>query len=85
MKEEGISNNVVGIICRKLHRSCDILEKKNWDKSLTGEPLYLTDVEMVYLLFELEEHYGKRVDSKDLDNYGFCTINNIVSILETPN
>jgi hypothetical protein len=82
MKEKNISNHVVEIICRKFHRPYDILEKKNWDKPLTGEPFYLSGIEMVYLLFELEKQYGKCVNSKYLDNYGYCTISNITHIME---
>lgn len=82
MKEDGISNDVVEILGQKFHRTGDILEKKNWDKPLTGQPFYLSCVELVYLLFELEKQYGKRIYNKDLDNYGFCTINNIAGIIE---
>jgi acyl carrier protein len=83
MGEEITCNKVVDIICQKFNRSSDILLKMNWDKPLTGEPLYLSDVEMVYLLFELEKQYGKRMNEKDLDDYAYCTINNIVNIMES--
>ena len=48
---------------------------------MTGEPFYLTDIDMVYLLFELEKQYDKHVDSEYLDNYGFSTISKIANIL----
>jgi hypothetical protein len=82
MKEKGISNSVIEIICNKFHRSDDILDKKNWDQPLSGEPYYLSGAELVYLLFELEIKYNMRIDSNELDNYAFSTINNIVSIIE---
>lgn len=82
MSEEVTSNKVVDIICQKFNRSSDIFRKKNWNKPLTGEPFFLSDIEMFYLLFELERQYGKRVNEKDLDDYTYCTINNIVNIME---
>jgi acyl carrier protein len=81
MIEETISEQIAEILCQKFHRSQDTLEKKNWNKPLTGEPFYLTDIDMVYLLFELEKQYDKHVDSEYLDNYGFSTISKIANIL----
>lgn len=82
MKEENISNQVIEILCRKFNRPYDILVKKNWDSPLTGEPFYLSDMEMVYLLFELEKQYSKCVTSEYLDNYGYCTISSITYIMD---
>lgn len=85
MKEEGLINNISEIICKKLQRTSDLTDKKNWDKPLTGEPFYLTDVELLYLLFELEKESGRTIDSKNFDNYGFSTINNIIKVMSSSN
>lgn len=83
MNEETTSKKVIDIIYQKFNRPSDILLKKNWSKPLTGEPFYLSDVEMVYLLFEIERQYGERVNGKDLDDYSYCTINDIINIMES--
>ena len=82
MKEKCLSDKVIEIINEKLRRSIDCLQMKNWDTPLTGEPFYLSGIELMYLLFEIEKQFDIRIDSNDLDNYGFCSINNIVSIIE---
>lgn len=82
MKEGNVSNKVVEVLYRKFHRPYNVLEEKNWDKPLTEEPFYLSDIEMVFLLFELEKQYDRYVNSENLDNYGYCTINNISNIME---
>ncbi|MBU5331794.1 hypothetical protein KQI61_06260 [Anaerocolumna aminovalerica] len=82
MKEENINNQVVEVLYRKFNRPYKFLERKNWEKPLTGEPFYLSDIEMVYLLFELEKKYSKCVNSECLGNYGYNTIRNITNIME---
>ncbi|GAA4653034.1 hypothetical protein GCM10023142_01720 [Anaerocolumna aminovalerica] len=82
MKEITINNRVVEVLHQKFHLPHDILIQKNWDKPLTEEPFYFSDIEMVYLLFELEKSYGMCVKSEDMDDYGYSTIRKITNIME---
>ena len=82
MKEITINNRVVEVLHQKFHLPHDILIQKHWDKPLTLEPFYFSDIEMVYLLFELEKSYGMCVKSEDMDDYGYSTIRKITNIME---
>ena len=76
-----IHQKVASIIHEKLNFKQSILGTEYWDEPLTGKPLYLTGVELVYLFLEIEKVFGIRVMEEDLRDYGFATLNKIAAII----
>lgn len=82
MSEKNINNPVIEVLHQKFRMPYEILVQDNWDKPLTEKPFYFSNIEMVYLLFELEKRYNKRVESRSLDSYGYSTIRKITNVME---
>ena len=59
-----------------------LLEPSSWQKPLTGKDYRLSAVDLVYLLFELEEEFGIRISPDALNAYHFSTIEGICSIIQ---
>ena len=76
-----VENEVVQLLCTKFHCAQEALEH-GIDMPLTGSPFYLSDVEMVYLLFEVEKKYQLHIDEKFLAEYGFSTVRRIAETVE---
>ena len=64
---------------RDIPENC--LRKDSWNVPLTGTPFYLTSVELVYLLFELEKNYDVRIQEGYLASYGFISVNVIAETI----
>lgn len=83
MKEEKldeIRREIIDILCNKLN--CVRKDKAvNMDAPLTGGQFMLSDVGMLYLLFEVEKRYGIRFREEDLLDYGFSTANRIAELV----
>ncbi|MBQ6995086.1 MAG: acyl carrier protein [Lachnospiraceae bacterium] len=54
--------------------------KKN-DDELTGRYYNLDSVDMVYLVLEIQKFFMVKIEKKDLDNYGFLTVEKISNIV----
>ncbi len=67
---------------RKVSSNPAIEKAENYDKPLTGRVLCISSIEMVYILLELTEEFQIKFDAADVADYGFNTINGIVSIIE---
>lgn len=75
-----IKEEIIQILQDKLQCPCERIEK-NMELPLTGQPFYLSEIDMVYLLFEIEKKYRIRVEGKYLINYMFSTVNHIEKIV----
>ena len=84
MNNTEIQNTILRILSEKFRVDEAILVSSNWDAPLTGSPFRLKGADLVYLLFELEGAFGLRVESSDLMNYGFNSINRIAEVLGKP-
>jgi len=82
MSSAFIHDRVAGILHSKLHVAGNLLTESNWDKPLTGDEFRLSSVDLVYLLFEIEKEFKIRIKEQFLRNYGFSTIDSIVSIIQ---
>lgn len=51
---DGVAEEVIKILQNKIQCHCEGMEK-NMDLPLTGAPFYLSEIDMVYLLFEIEK------------------------------
>lgn len=80
MSIEEIKAEIVKILQEKIQ--CDTEQPgANMDVPLTGKPFGLSEVEMVYLLFEIEKKFRIRVEDRVLFQYGFSTIDKIVDVV----
>lgn len=75
-----IQRQIVRILWEKLSCPCQNTEQ-NPDAPLTGRPFLLTEVEMIYLLFEIEKQFGIRIGEEKLLEYGFSTVNRITELV----
>lgn len=83
MKEEKldeIRREIIDILCNKLNCTCED-KAVNMDAPLTGGQFMLSDVGMLYLLFEVEKRYGIRFREEELLDYGFSTANRIAELV----
>lgn len=78
---DNIKEEIIYILKEKIHCACVNIEN-NLDAPLTGNPFYMTHVDMVYLLFEIEKKFKIRMKENDLISYGFSTINRIIHAIE---
>ena len=76
-----VENEMIQMLCTKFHCAQEELEN-GMDMPLTGRPFYLSDIEMVYLLLEIEKKYQLHIDEKFLVDYGFSTVHQIVGVVE---
>lgn len=76
-----VENEVIQLLCSKFHCTKKELENGT-DMSLTGRPFYLSDIEMVYLLLEVEKKYQLHIDEKFLVDYGFSTVHQIAEAVD---
>ncbi len=58
------------------------LDIVNWDKPLTGEFYRLTDIDLVYIFFEIEQEFDIQICSEELECYHFGTIHGICEIVQ---
>ncbi|MGP1433833.1 MAG: hypothetical protein ACTTHM_07760 [Peptoanaerobacter stomatis] len=82
METKSIEEKVINILELKLI-SFDKEVDYNVDLPLTGHPFLLTDVDMVYLLLEIEKEFDIHIEERDLLEYGFSTISQIVKVIST--
>lgn len=71
------------LICNSLRRPTTINRCENYQKKLTGEPFYLTSIELFYLFNKIEEYYEIKIEASDLLSGKFNSISGIVSIIQT--
>ncbi len=78
---DGVAEEVIKILQNKIQCHCEGMEK-NMDLPLTGAPFYLSEIDMVYLLFEIEKKYRIQIEEQYLIDYKFSTMNQIVEIIK---
>ena len=79
--KERIKKDILSILKEKLSCTCQEAEQ-NSDEPLTGSPFFLSEIDMVYLLFEVEKKFGIRVAEESLVGYGFSTLNQIITLVQ---
>ena len=79
---KSIHEEIVDVICNVMNVPGSInLSSDTWDTPLTGDPFYLSAIEMTYLFFEVEKIFNVRISSEHLTNYGFNSVNAIAEIV----
>ena len=73
---------VLHVLKKSTAISDEMLDASNWDKPLTGYYYKLLAIDLVYLLFELEEEFNIKILYESLENYQFSTINGICEIIQ---
>lgn len=81
MEQEQIYKKVREIVSKYTKYPEIVLSGDVDDIFLTGEKIGLDLYDMVYLYNEVKETFHNRLQSCDLDNYGFATIHRIVHVL----
>ncbi len=79
-EQKKIRNRLMKLLQEKQLISCRDI-KQHLNVPLTGSPFFLTDVGMVYLLFEIEKAFEVRILEEELLEYGFSTIDQITGLL----
>lgn len=79
-KRDEIRTEIIDILCNKLNCACKD-EAVNMDTPLTGGSYMISEVGMLYLLFEVEKRYGIRFREEELLDYGFSTANRIAELV----
>ena len=62
----------------KLQISKHCLIDSYFDKPVSGEPFFLSSVDMVYLVFELEKAFCVKIDEQFFSGYRLCSLNSLV-------
>lgn len=75
-----VRQEIVQLLNNKIGYSWINIENAG-DLPLTGKPFYLSEIDLVYLLFEIEKKYDIRIEEKYLVEYGFSTVNKIADIV----
>ena len=73
---DSIQKKLLDILQSKLPCACQELQQY-LNVPLTGAPFFFSEIEMVYLLFEIEKEFGIRMRQEQLLSYGFSTLNQI--------
>lgn len=80
------NNDIIKTIVNLLKVRFDVKENllvsENYHFPLTGELFHLTAVDLVYLLFEVEDEFKIRIPPDSLKNYGFFSVNAIASAVQ---
>lgn len=82
MYHDILLHGVLDILRDRLLVPSERLTPLNYDKPLTGFEMKLDVTEMIYLYMEICKKYQIRIAPDHLRNYGFNSINAIVSTLE---
>ena len=75
-----VTKDVIELFCKRMGYSEQMIEQ-HLDIPVTGKPYRFLDIDMVYLLFEIEKHFKIRIKEEDLLNYGLSSINQIVALV----
>lgn len=59
----------------------DKFEITNWDKPLTGNFFGLSDIDLVYIFFEIEQEFCIRICPNMLEDYHLGTIRGICEVI----
>jgi acyl carrier protein len=72
-----VISQIVVVITELFPKTKDLLSEKDYNNSLSGQPLYFSGYSLVYLFFELEKRFQIMFSENDLINYRFYTIEQI--------
>ena len=76
-----IRTSVISIIQSITKRPSVSLTTDKDESLLSGEPFFLSAVELVYLFFELEDHFDIRFSDEDVKTKKFSTIREIIDLI----
>ena len=76
-----IKESLITLLHDRYNISRKFLDPENWDIPLTSKEIGMSGFMLTHLFFEIEKVYGRRFEPNTLKDYGFCTINNIVTAL----
>ncbi len=68
-------------IMNKINYAPELYVEENYDIPLTGDTMFWSEFDMIFLVMELIEKYGIRFQKEDFENYRFNNINNIIDII----
>ena len=77
ISQSEIKIHLISILNSRYNIPLKSLDSDQWDVPLTSRHLGLTGFMLVQFFFDIEKEYDKRFDASVLENYRFCTINNI--------
>ena len=81
INRQEIEQVVYMIMTEKLGYDKDLLISEYFHKPLTWEPLYMSAIELTYLLLEVEKSYNIRIPEQCMRNYEFSTMSQIFGIV----
>lgn len=79
---EEIHMCLIKLLIEKFNANPELLKEHNWDQPLTGSVFNFSGVELTYLFFEIENIFNIKVGPKNLQQYGFSSINKIAKVIE---
>ena len=82
MSRDEIIEILNDIMVNKLNIDKSLIIEDNFDEPLTGNLFGFNEIILGYVFLEVQSIFDIVVDGRYLDNYGFSTINKIVSIIE---
>lgn len=80
--ERLIEDRIISILHQRFEIPDNMLDPSNWDEPLTGGYFRFSDVNLVYLLFEIEAEFCIRIRPEWLSDYQFRSINSISNIVK---
>ncbi len=82
MNRDEIFEILSDILVNKLKINENLIREDNFDEPLMGNLFGFNEITLGYVYLEVQKIFEININGRDLDNYGFCTINKIVSIIE---
>ena len=77
-----IKSRVVSVVSKCTGVPSDVIEPEHWQEPLTGHTFNLSTVDLLYILFEIEEEFHILISPNFLEQYGFNSLNSICSIVQ---
>ncbi|QNK41198.1 hypothetical protein [Caproicibacter fermentans] len=77
-----IRKMVINILYEKFDIPNSYLNLEYWSQPLTGNVFHFSGVDLTYLFFEVEKVYHIHINSSDLEDYAFSSINKISEIVQ---
>ena len=77
-----IESRIISVVAKCIGLSPDKLDTSLWQEPLTGYVLNLFEVDLIYILFEIEKEFNINIPPESLEQYGFSSINGISQDLQ---
>lgn len=79
---DSVEDRIISTIAKCTNFSPDQLDSSHWQDSLLSNTFNLFSVDLIYILFEIEQEFNIRISSDALTQYQFSSIEGICSAVQ---